>query len=279
MLTLPFVETMITQVCNLSCQGCTNYSDLRHSGYVSWKQGQQWFDCWRSRFCLPDIGIMGGEPLVNPEWKDWLFGIREMFPDSQIRFTTNGLLLAKQPDIMPILQDIGNVVFKITVHVDNDELETWIHDFLRSHDWQPVSEFGINRWCLPNRIRFQVNRPDKFVRPFKNDYTNMAPWRSDATEAFQNCVQQTCPLLYQGRIYKCSTSALLKDTLQRFGNPNFETWVPYMTDGISPDSHQDELEQFVARFGRPENICGQCPDHAVAPFDHRLAVTVKNQYR
>ena len=39
--TLPFLETMITQVCNLSCEGCTNYSDLEHKGYVKWKDGKR----------------------------------------------------------------------------------------------------------------------------------------------------------------------------------------------------------------------------------------------
>ena len=35
-LTLPFLETMATQACNLSCEGCTNYSDLNHNGYITW---------------------------------------------------------------------------------------------------------------------------------------------------------------------------------------------------------------------------------------------------
>ena len=37
---LPFVEIMITQACNISCTGCTNYSDLVHKGYLTWEQGQ-----------------------------------------------------------------------------------------------------------------------------------------------------------------------------------------------------------------------------------------------
>jgi len=278
MLTLPFVETMITQVCNLSCRGCTNYSDLRHSGYVSWDQGRQWLEQWQARLDFSDIGIMGGEPLINPEWKDWLFGVRRMFPHSQIRFTTNGLLLSRHPDLMSILEQIGNIVFKITVHVNSVDLEHWIQDWLDRYPWQPVQEFGINRLHLSDHgIRFQINRPQHFVSPFRNDYQHMRPWQSDPEAAFARCVQQTCPLLYQGRIYKCSTSALLRDTLERFGNPNPHEWMPYIAHGISPQSDQQELENFVSRFGRPESICGQCPDHTAPLIDHRLAVTVKNQ--
>ena len=89
---LPFLETMITQTCQLSCLGCTNYSDLRHSGYIKWKDGKRDLEQWLERIDIPDFGIMGGEPLINPEVIQWLIGVRELMPDSQIRFTTNGLL-------------------------------------------------------------------------------------------------------------------------------------------------------------------------------------------
>jgi molybdenum cofactor biosynthesis enzyme MoaA len=97
---LPFVETMITQVCNLSCTGCTNYSDLQHEGYVPWSQGRTWLEAWLERIDIPDFGIMGGEPLINPEVNMWIQGVRDLLPTSQIRFTTNGILLHKNLDIV-----------------------------------------------------------------------------------------------------------------------------------------------------------------------------------
>ena len=112
---LPFVETMITQVCNLSCLGCTNYSDIKHSGYVSWNEGKKQIESWLARLHINDFGIMGGEPLINPEVREWLIGVRELLPDSQIRFTTNGELLYKNFDILELAHDIGNVVFKVTI--------------------------------------------------------------------------------------------------------------------------------------------------------------------
>ena len=272
--TLPFVEIMITQACNLSCQGCTNYSDLKHSGYVPWAQGRQWFDAWKSRVDLPDIGIMGGEPLINPEWRDWVYGLRSMFPDSQLRFTTNGLLLAKNPDITKIMLDIGNVVFKITVHLDDDDLESWIHNCFQQHDWQAVTEHEIDRWQTENRVRFQVNRPQNFLSPFKGSYHDMAPWMSEPEQAFDRCIQQTCPLMYQGRLYKCSTSALLLDTLTRFGRPNWSQWQPFITGGLGPDDPDVLIDQFIAKFGQPETICAQCPTHQAPIIDHRFTVRV-----
>jgi hypothetical protein len=61
----------------------------------------------------------------------------------------------------------------------------------------------------------------------------LLPYHSDSVKAFDNCCQQTCPLLYKGNIYKCSTSGLLSDVLTRFDNSNMEHWMPYLPEGVN----------------------------------------------
>lgn len=272
---LPFVETMITQVCNLSCQGCTNYSDLKHTGYVTWAQGQQDLQQWLRVLDIGEFGIMGGEPMINPEWQEWLQGARAVLPTQRIRFTTNGLLLHRAPDILDLLQDLGNITFKITVHVDDAALEHTILRLQQQLDWDQVTEFGINRLAGPRGLRLQINRPTHFLKTFQHSYHNMAPWHSLPADAFAACCQQTCPLLYQGRIYKCSTSALLQSTLDRFGRPNDSEWGKYLEVGIGVDSSRSEILQFVDNFGQAHAQCGQCPGTRTLPILHPVTVTRK----
>jgi sulfatase maturation enzyme AslB (radical SAM superfamily) len=274
-LLLPFLETMVTQVCNLSCKGCTNYSDQRHSGYVSWAQGRTWLEPWLDLIDVPDFGIMGGEPLINPEIQLWLLGARALMPNSQLRFTTNGLLLHKWPDLIPLLHDIGNCVFKITVHVDDPELENTIKEIFSRYHWNPVTEYGISRWKTTNNLTFQINRPTQFLKTFQGPYHNMVPFNSNPAAAFDVCVQKTCPLLHQGRIYKCSTSALLLDTLDRYNRPNWEQWAPYIESGISPESDYQFIVDFVNNFGKPHFRCKQCPDSTAIPLQHLFNVKRK----
>jgi organic radical activating enzyme len=274
---LPFLETMITQACNISCLGCTNYSDLRHSGYVTWADGSRDIESWLDRIDINEFGIIGGEPLINPEWRDWIQGLRRMMPNAQLRFTTNGLLLDRALDILDLCESVGNIVFKITVHAHNDQLEEHIRFFKNSKPWTPVSEYGIDRWAGPNNVRFQINRPQKFVKSYKNDYHNMQPWHSDPAKAFDICCQKTCPLLYQGRIYKCSTSGLLKHTLERFGNPNIEQWQPYLSPGISVNDPNDVIQRFCDNFGLPDAICAQCPTKEHGVIDHYSTVVFKKK--
>lgn len=256
---LPFVEMMATQTCNLSCSGCTNYSDVVHKGWVPWKYAKSQIVPWLERVNIPDFGILGGEPLLNPEIRQWILGVRDLLPNAQIRFTTNGLLLAQNLDIVDLAAEVGNIVFKIGVHVMDPDLENTIQYIMDRFSWQPVTEYGINRFETGNRFRFQISRPDTFWKTFQGPYTNMQPHNNDPAAAFAVCCQQTCPLLYQGRIYKCSTVGLLRDTLTKFGNPNPELWQPFLSDGIAADCSDEDLDKFLSNFGRPNALCRQCP--------------------
>lgn len=277
---LPFVETMITQVCNLSCDGCTNYSDLQHEGYVTWSQGKRWLEAWIDRVEIPDFGIIGGEPTINPEVGDWIYGVRQLLPNAQIRFTTNGLLLNKKYELVQQLADIGNCIFKITVHQNNDEIEDTINQIFNMYNWQSVIEYGIKRYRTQNNFCFQINRPDIFWKSFKGNYTNMQPHASDPSDAFRICCQKTCPLLHNGVIYKCSTSGLLAETLDKFNNPNYEQWQPYISKGINSDCDDFELINFLQDFGKPNKICSQCPtsndnDSKILHINHVSARKIK----
>jgi organic radical activating enzyme len=256
---LPFVEIMVTQSCNLSCHGCTNYSDIAHKGYLTWEQGRREIEPWLERVIIPDFGILGGEPLMNPDIRNWIRGLREILPNSQIRFTTNGILLAQNFDIVDLLHEIENVVFKIAVHEHNTELEGTIQQVLDKFEWQEVVEFGVKRFKTTNNFRYHIRRPDVFYKTFVGPYQDMRPHDSNPADAFDICCQQTCPLLYNGKLYKCSTNGLLADTLSKFNNPNYTDWEPYLIDGLLPTCNNEQLEQFLNNFGKPHAVCRSCP--------------------
>lgn len=277
---LPFVETMITQVCNLSCTGCTNYSDLQHEGYVSWSEGKLQIEAWSERVDILDFGIMGGEPLINPEVSLWIQGVRDLLPASQIRFTTNGTLLHKNLDIIDLLADIGNCVFKITVHEKDQVVEDIIESIFKKFKWNTITEYGINRYITDNGFRFQINRPDIFLKTYQGNYTDMMPYNNHPQDAFDICCQQTCPLLYKGKIYKCSTSGLLKETLEKFHNPNLSLWQPYISKGIDITCSSQELQEFLDNFGKANGICSMCPStkdeqSIIDHYDHVSARKIK----
>ena len=256
---LPYVESMLVYPCNLKCDGCSTFSDLRRTGYVGVEQGMSWLRPWTDRMEIQAWGAMGGEPLMNPEMYDWIVAVRELLPDAQIRFVTNGLLLEKHWRIVELLNDIGNCILKITVHLSSSKIQSAIDRVQRSYDWEPVYEYGIHRHKLPNGMRFQVNKPKWFTRTFQGTYQTMKPWNSNPVEAFNNCHQTTCPMLLEDKLYKCSQAALLHDVWQDHGSPNSQLWEPYLNTGLSVDADINELRVFSANFGKPHKMCTQCP--------------------
>lgn len=257
-LQLPFVEMMVTQFCNLSCVGCSNYADLKHTGYVPWQAGRQEIESWLPRLDIKEFGIMGGEPLINPELKSWIRGLRELLPDSPIRFSTNGELLDKHLDVVETAHEVGNFVFKITVHQHSERVEAVIAKIFSMYKWEPVREHGINRYQTTRGLRFQINRPQTFIKTYRNDYANMQPFDSNPVDSFAICIQQTCPLMLGGRMYKCSTLGGLEDTLKRFGVTD-PAWQPYVGQYITPDSSDTDIQSFLANFGQPNRVCRMCP--------------------
>jgi hypothetical protein len=186
-------------------------------------------------------------------------------------------LLRNNWDLLDLINDLGNVSFKITVHTADTEIEENIQRIFKKFSWEPVTEYGIERWKNKNNLKFHVKRPTKFLKTYRNDYKNMAPWHSNPDKAFDICIQQNCPLLYEGAIYKCSTSALLKSVVERHNWPNADEWQPYIPEGLLPTCSQNELEQFIDNFGKSHLICGQCPsgDMPDAILMHNTTVKYK----
>lgn len=255
---LPFVEMQVTQVCNLSCLGCSNYADLKHTGYVKWADGRREISAWLDCMDIGDFGIMGGEPLINPEINQWIRGLRELLPASTIRFSTNGELLDRHLDVLETAHEVGNFVFKITAHQHSERVEAVIEKIFNMYPWEPVFEYGIYRFRTGNNLRFQVNRPQTFLKYYKNDYANMMPYSSDPKQAFDICMQQRCPLMFEGRMYKCSTLGGLNQTLERFKITD-PAWDPYRNYSITPSSSAKEIEAFLKNYGNPHAVCSMCP--------------------
>jgi len=56
-----------------------------------------------------------------------------------------------------------------------------------------------------------------------------------------------------------------------------DLWKNYITNGLSSDCSEQELEQFINNFGKPHSICRQCPSEndLESVIDHRKNVEYK----
>lgn len=61
------------------------------------------------------ITVLGGEPMLNPTLPQWLQGLRNLWPDSEIRLVTNGTRLDYWPDFYDILREF-RIILEVTSH-------------------------------------------------------------------------------------------------------------------------------------------------------------------
>jgi hypothetical protein len=86
-------------------------------------------------------------------------------------------------------------------------------------------------------------------------------------------------MLWEGRIYKCSTSALTQQAWLTHGGANAAAWKEYFdhaTNGsIDLQSDPVAINHFVKNFGHVHAICKQCPTamDTNSVIEHRVNVT------
>ena len=96
---VPTIEFYITNVCNLSCTGCNRFNNYKFTGFQKWNDYKEVYKKWSEVLDVGYIGILGGEPLLTPDYINWLTGIRELWPTSTISTITNGYRLNYVPGL------------------------------------------------------------------------------------------------------------------------------------------------------------------------------------
>jgi len=249
---------------------------------------------WAELIHFERFGIIGGEPLLNPELGDWLHGLRELMPETPLLLVTNGTRLVYVPGLIRLLVECAPIQMDVTPHLDpvaadrdlNHLIETSGYPFRRD----AVTYEDIDGKECPKTV-FSLAEPSVsvelfsarfFIKSFKGFAEDMRPWgHDDPGGAIAMCACRYCPLLYDGRLYKCSPIALLKDHLSRVGLLDCPDWQPFLRyKGVSPSDDRAVIEQFVQSFGEPEDISRMCPSNRVrdAWIEHSTTVTTKKQW-
>lgn len=97
---LDYVEIEITEFCNLNCRGCCDFSNLaKEKKFYELPEFTKDMTRLTELFSgINKIRLMGGEPLLNPRLTEYIQTSRALFPASDIRIVSNGLLIPKLGD-------------------------------------------------------------------------------------------------------------------------------------------------------------------------------------
>ena len=94
------MEFHLAENCNLNCKGCAHFSQLAAKELADPAVLERDFARLSeiSEGLVGKIHLMGGEPLLHPELPSIMTSARKHFPNTLIKFVTNGVLLPKMDD-------------------------------------------------------------------------------------------------------------------------------------------------------------------------------------
>ena len=246
---IPYLEVLITQLCNLHCDGCALYSNYTVKYEQSYKELKEYLRLWANRLQPQQFRIIGGEPFLHPRLIDIVQSVNESFPDSKRSVVTNGTNLQKHPSFPKIASETGTELH-LSIHSDDPKYLAMLEPGIKIlREWKKAYP-GLN-------VTFGDYR--YFTRGYNGVGSKMKPFEDhNPRESWKNCSAQQCKNIGGGRLYKCPQIMLLRETLEKFGLNNDPKWEKYLSyDGIGLDSSDDELTAFVTR--QEEFICSMCP--------------------
>ena len=234
---LNYMETEICHVCNLNCKGCCDFSNLRvDKGFYDLDTFARDLQRMKELFWgIGKIRLMGGEPFLNPRVADHAEKCREIFPDSDLRIVSNGLLIPSVDEgVLRRLRDCG-----CSVDVSN---------------YPPTAKKRkeIEKAAARAGLSVAFGIPMKFfVRTIREAPTD------DPAPAFRNCLFTHCHMMNGGKLAPCSYAYCISRFNRFYGTDYPENDLFELSDP-APDGWE-----IIKAFSRPHEFCRYCGRGAI----------------
>jgi organic radical activating enzyme len=266
------VEFYITNVCNLACDGCNRFNNYQFKGWQRWADYQDIYARWAQELRIRNyIGILGGEPLLNPDYLEWLDGIRGLWPNVQINTVTNAYRLNQVRGLYDRLQSDRLLRLKIGIHNKSSKqlIFSNIRKFLTgplnydvdhsNHYQEKIHITDANGVKILVEYNWWFHQGSLQRNPQSGEFTL---YESDQDLAHKNCSMKTCHTFHRGRLYKCGVAALLPEFDQQYPitlSPERRA-IMLSYPGLDIDQTTEEKYQFVQELSNPIAQCQFCPE-------------------
>jgi hypothetical protein len=239
---LAYLETHLTEHCNLNCKGCSHLCPLAPPWFADLRQHETDMRRLSQLFNnITKIRLMGGEPLLHPDAASFITVTRAVFPEARIHFVTNGMLLPKAP-----------AGFWEACRNTNTTIDLSLY---------PLFRHRIDGWralCKAERVSLRVKSLETF-------YAVVNPeGDSDKHEAFSLCRRRYyCPYLKEGRLYPCVIPASIHYFNRSFG------YQIASDRGINIHARSMNGRRILKQLDRPTETCRWCRVDCI-PFSWSL---------
>lgn len=230
---LETMEIHAAEHCNLNCKNCSMFCGLVETcDFPCYQEFEEGIKQLKNFFPhIKKFRIIGGEPLLNPELDKYIRLIRNVYPYTDIRLISNGILVTKMSD--QLIQTI----------IDNDVTFIVIQYISLKHS---IDE--INRFLSKTGIRYIVTEA---VLEFQKIYNALGD--SDIDENFYRCHWKgSCATMYGTKIATCYVPFVIHYLSDKFNLAIEETGkIDLMEEGLT-------AQEIIKRMHTPFDMCRYC---------------------
>lgn len=244
---LPYLEYHVSEHCNLKCKGCGHFSNIVKKEKFPNKNefGSSLFGLSKKFSNIKMIRLMGGEPFLNPDLAFFIYKAKEIFPYSDIRIVTNGLILSKtSTNIIKAIKECG-----ATIDISQ---------------YPPTRDIIEDIICFAddNQVKIQIGLEIKsFFASLKSDVN----YNTNVERIFSSCISKTCYFLKDKRLYPCPLGILLyenRDFLEL--DISKEAVMSNSFDLIEGDESGWDI---LKKLFYPNGFCKYCTEQRVFAWD------------
>ena len=158
---LDTIEIHVADHCNMNCKNCSMFCGLvKTPRYSNLEQTRNSLYILKGIFKhIKRIRVIGGEPLLNKELDKYLYMIRDIYPYSDIRVITNGILVVEMNDnlitafketssklvvtsYLPLVKKLDRINDFLKQKGVNYEISEMITDFQKIYDYSGRQDCG-----------------------------------------------------------------------------------------------------------------------------------------
>jgi len=230
---LSYLETHLTDHCNLNCAGCSHFSPILKPYFIEFDSFRKDLARLKELFSnIKTIRLLGGEPLLHPQIIELLIVARSFFSTSNIFVVTNGTLLKNQKQsFWKCLKD-NKIRLSVTLY-----RKTFVLEKL------------IIKTCNENDIEYEIVKTFSFLK-----YINI-DGNSDKDIAFKNCISKNCFMLRNGKIAVCGGPFYIGKQLNDFFKKSI---FPEESDIIDIYEINMTGDKIIDRLNNSISLCKWC---------------------
>jgi organic radical activating enzyme len=257
-----FMTFFVTNKCTLNCKGCDLFVpeyDTEHKFMLSFAEFKTDLDYLLTQIdLLQAISIVGGEPLLCPDFPHMLEYAESKRQIKGIQVYTNGTILPSDA-LLHTLKKSRKIVFTISNYINTPAAKV-----------RKIRAVEIADILQKNKIPYILRGPDQYWNVMPSLYIDNDRTSEDLQNQYVNCWRVgikgggVCPICADGKFYLCPLGGLAAKMHKDY---------QLRGDDYVNIREKDAREQFVRLIIKPYlHLCSLC--HYIEVGEDRASVRI-----